>query len=485
MRPNSSIIKSWLNEPDLYSQKKLNAFKSINNQADKNALSLFRQASKRIPAYKDFLKKHKIKPGLIKNIKDFDNVPQTTKTNYITEYSLSDRCWDGEIVDAHMVATSSGTTGKSHYWPRGVQQEIAGAEIHDLIFNSIFNTKDQTTLFVNAFSLGNWIAGMYTQACVYLLNLKSHNLTLTNPGYSQEDTIKVVKELSEHHQQTVIAGHPPMLKMILEYGVEHHINWKKRNVKLLTAGEGFSENWRDYVLGIMGQKNHSSIISIYGSADAGLMGFESPNTIALKRKTSTNPLLNKDIFSNERNPYIYQYDPRFKYLQCINSEITITADATMPLIKYNIHDHGDILKPSQVDKHLDKVGWQLPYVYIFGRSTINTTIFGLNIYPENVKAVLEHKSLQSTVTGKFKIETKFDSKQDQYLDLIVELKKGLKPSDKINNQIKKMFVEVVIGLNSEYNKAESVLGKKVHPLVNSVKFESPHHFPKNKMLKLA
>jgi phenylacetate-coenzyme A ligase PaaK-like adenylate-forming protein len=44
-------------------------------RGEKMALRLFRQMAERVPAYKDFLRKNKVKPEKINTIKDFKLVP--------------------------------------------------------------------------------------------------------------------------------------------------------------------------------------------------------------------------------------------------------------------------------------------------------------------------------------------------------------------------------------------------------------------------
>ena len=57
-------------------------------EGEKKALNLFKKAAKDVPAYKEFLKVHKIDPTKIKTIKDFKNIPITTKRSIIYSTTL-------------------------------------------------------------------------------------------------------------------------------------------------------------------------------------------------------------------------------------------------------------------------------------------------------------------------------------------------------------------------------------------------------------
>jgi phenylacetate-CoA ligase len=466
----NSLVSQYLNTRKV-------SLKGTNGE--KNTYTLFKKASRQIPAYKDFLAKNKIKPSLINNFLDFkNNVPLTTKENYINVYKLKSRCWGGNVSEAHTVAASSGSTGEPIFWPRYLDQEIQGAKVHELILKDILEVGENKTLIVNSFGLGNWIAGMYTEFCLYLDRLHGIKFTLASPGYNQEETLKIIKEFSPHFDQTIMICHPPVLKIMIESGLEQGINWKKLNMKFLSAGEGFSENWRDYLLSLVGQKDPlKTLVNIYGSADAGLIGFETPASIALRRKTSNDHKLNYEMFNSERNPYIYQYVPDMKFIESVNGEIVLTSDATAPLIRYNIHDRGGILNIENE--------YGIPFVYIFGRDHYLISLMGVNIYPENIKAVLEEKSLQPYLTGRFVTEKKENNNGNQKLYLKVELKSGVKPSHDLASRVKNNFVNIVKKLNSEYNQVESKFSEKMHPQVEFIRFQDPKFFPEGKIKKMS
>ncbi len=498
----NTVFQRYLtSSPNSY-LKQIGESTQLKKNADQKALKIFSLAAKRIPAYKDFLQQFSIKPELIKTIKDFAEVPYTTKDNYILSYPIEKRCWDGDLTQTHMLAASSGSTGEPTFWPRQLDQEVEGALIHEYLFEKVFSVRSKKTLFVNSFGLGNWIAGMYTQMCIYLNRLHDLPITIANPGYNQEETFRVIKAFSPFYQQTIIACHPPILKMMIENGTKSGIDWSKLNVRFLGAAEGFSENWRDYLLSLVNQTDSArTIINIYGSADAGLMGFETPLSIMLHRETARNHQLNQLLFNSERNPYLYQFDPTIKYLESINGNIAITMDATMPLIKYNIKDQGDVLDNQHLlattEQHSSELldvykktsivpkDWPLPFVYIFGRDQFMITLYGVNIYPENLKAVFEHPDLQQHLTGRFSTEKMQDDNQDHYLHIRLELKPNRRPSKYLAEKTRSIFIKTLKELNSEYNQVEDKFGTKMHPTFKFHRFQHPEFFPEGKTKKMS
>ena len=123
-------------------------------KGEERALKLFHTAAVKIPAYKDFLQKHKIKQENIKTIEDFRQVPFCDKKNYIRKYPLEKRCWDGQLDSANILAMSSGTSGEPTLWARGGFQEFEAAVIHELIYRYLFDIQKYQTLLIIVFQMG-------------------------------------------------------------------------------------------------------------------------------------------------------------------------------------------------------------------------------------------------------------------------------------------------------------------------------------------
>ena len=59
----------------------------------------------------------------------------------------------------------------------------------------------------------------------------------------------------------------------------------------------------------------TSIVSIYGTADAGVIAVETPLTVALRRWLAARPADAAALFGHERLPSLLQYDPYNRYLE--------------------------------------------------------------------------------------------------------------------------------------------------------------------------
>ncbi|HVA96269.1 MAG TPA: hypothetical protein VND99_01320 [Candidatus Acidoferrales bacterium] len=491
---NDSLLQSWLKKDITEDAPLLNDEEKITKQAEKRVLSLFTQAATRVPAYKKFLQKHGVNPSLIKTIADYHKLPVTTKENYIDMYNFKDRCWDGTFESMHMISTSSGTTGKPHYWPRNFENEIEGAYVHELLFREVFHIDTQKTLFINGFALGNWIAGTFTSACVNLVSLKGYPLTMMSPGYVTDSILEVLEEVAGEFEQVIISGHVPFLKEIAELAAKKKVN--TQNIKLLGTGQGITENWREYLLKTLDSSSDNTVINLYGSADAALMGFETPLSVILRKQFYNNSALNKRFFGQDRVPSLYNYDPRFTYFEVDNGELCITKNLGCPLFRYNIHDEGGIISYEEMVTMLDKSealpsylkqlrtgGWKLPFVYLFGRDKFMVKIYGANIYSEHVQHALNHNTLQPLITGRYLMEMNYNEENNPELVCRVELNPELQDSPELAQLIEQVFVDEITKINSEYQDVLSRMGHKVRPKIKLYEHGNQDYFSRDKIKK--
>lgn len=467
-------------------------------EGEKQALGIFHSASERVPAYKDFLKKHNVNPRAIKTLEDFRQVPPTTKENYIEKYDIEKRCWNGNFSDIHVISTSSGTSGEPHFWPRNLSSEVEGAYMHELLLSSVYDMKKKKTLFLNGFPMGSWIAGTFTLACTHLMSWKGYPLVSINPGYSDDPIILLLEKMASKFEQTIISGHTPFLKEVVEMAVKKGINFRKTKVILLGTGQGITENWRAYILKLLASNDYyHTMLNLYGSADANLMGFETPFSIFLRKILSNNQKLKKKVFNDERLPSLYNFDPRITYIEEKEGQLHITKDTGSPLIRYNIQDEGSVLSFQNlmdffphIDQKLKREEQQiltmrLPFVYLFGREKFMVKIYGANVYSEHVQHALNHKKLQPILTGRYILEMGYDANQNPQMICRVELIEGVNRENNHRTMIEEIFVEQVRKINSEYNYVLNEMGMKARPVIMIHLHGDSKYFPKGVLKKTA
>lgn len=453
---------------------------------EKMAIKLFQSAALRVPAYKDFLKSNKINPEKIKTIADFSKINPINKKNYLLYYPLEKLCWDGEIGKTDMISLSSGSSGKPFFWPRSRDQEDETALVHEAFLLDSFGIDKNSTLLIVSFAMGMWVAGTLTHRAAQSV-AERYKMTVITPGINKHDILNIIKELGDKYDQIVIAGYPPFVKDIVDEGANQNLNWKKFKLKFLFAAESFSEKWRDYIYDKVGSKNPlKDSLNIYGTADSLILGHETPLSILVRRLVNdSGGNLYRDIFKHDsRVPTLIQYNPAHRYFEALNSNLIFSAFSGIPLIRYEIGDTGDIIGHAKMASHLKAYGidlnkkaklenisnWRLPFLYVQGRSDFTASLYGINIYPENIRDALNHKDIDKDLSGKFVMSTKNDKKMAQYLEISVELKDGVLGSRPDLNGIQRTIIDTLRAKNKEYDALYKTIKSQAEPVVKLCKY---------------
>jgi phenylacetate-CoA ligase len=500
-----SAFQDFLNTPlDL----RLNRYQ--NDSPQTTVLSLFRDVAAQVPAYKAFLKEQDIDPASIQTFEDFQTLPLITKENYLQRHPLADLCRGGQLETCDMIAVSSGSTGKPTFWPRFLADELQIVTRFEQIFHDSFYADTRRTLAVICFTLGTWVGGIYTTNCCRYLASKGYSITVIAPGNNKEEIFRVVQELGTAFEQVVLLGYPPFIKDVIDTGKARGVEWQKYNIKMVFAGEVFSEEWRSLVGERVGSIHPCyDCASLYGTADAGVLGNETPLSICIRRFLAENPDASRALFGESRLPTLVQYDPLSRFFEVKDGTLLFSGDNGIPLIRYHISDTGGIIYYEEMLKFLSEWGFdpvaelslvgqtsslpaerggqdahptrdirgihQLPFAYVFGRSNFTVSYFGANIYPENVTVGLEQPGIKEWVTGKFVLQVKENADKNRFLSVVVELAPGVEGSEEKTEAIANSILSQLRRLNSEF--ANYVPPEYQTPQVTLTPSGDPEYFP--------
>jgi phenylacetate-CoA ligase len=458
-------------------------------EAEQRALALFHSVVTTVPAYRAFLAEHDVDPAAVCTISDFRTLPLLTKDNYLRRHPLAQLCRNGQLASCDMIAVSSGSTGEPTFWPRSVADELTVATRFEQVFHDSFGADRRTTLAVVCFTLGTWVGGMYTAGCCRHLAAKGYPITVITPGSNVAEILRVVTALGPQFEQVVLLGYPPFLKGVIDTGLARGVPWPDYHVKLVLAGEVFSEEWRTLVgerLG--GGELCFGSASLYGTADAGVLATETPLSICIRRYLAAHPAAAQELFGEPRLPTLAQYDPRSRLFETHDGTLLFTGDNGIPLIRYHIADTGGLTSFGAMLTFLAGHGFdpaaelgpgrpirELPFVHVFGRSQFTVSYFGANIYPENVTAGLEQPPVAGWVTGKFVMESREDADHDRSLVIAVELAPGVAGTAEMRRGIAQSIADQLRRLNSEF--AHYTPPEHQLPQVSLHQAGDPEYFP--------
>ena len=490
----------FFNNEKSRTEKILKAIKEKNSdfwmkEREKSSLALFKKAAKNVPAYKDFLQKNKIQAEKIKTWQDFQNVPPMDKKNYLRQYPLEQLCWDGSLKKPLVFTSTSGSTGEPFYFPRLEKIDWQYSILQELFLEQSSIVNNEPILVIVCFGMGVWIGGLISYEAFEMASRRSdYSVSILTPGINKEEIFKALKKLSPKFAQTILVGYPPFIKDLIDEASGRDINLSKINLRLVFAAEVFTENFRDYIVQKARIRSpYLDIIHIYGSADIGAMAWETGGATLIKRLSMGNKNLFNKLFSNiNKTPTLAQFNPSFVSFEAPDGEVFLTGDNAIPLIRYAIGDRGGVFSFKDAVSNLKQYGCdikdeinkagingyvnELPFVYIYERSDMSTTLYGLQIFPEIIRDALISGVAADYLTGKFSLSTKFDANQDQYLEINIELR-----NDKIiNDQFKKALTDLIVSTlcikSSEFNELNNHLKERAAPKLVFWPFEHPEHF---------
>lgn len=495
-------MKKFLLPPQLNNPKKLlRELKARPEQywvrrGEKQALRLFHAMAERVPAYKNFLKKHKIRAGTIKTIQDFKAIPPIDKDNYLRAYQLNQLCWDGKLKEKPWVFSStSGSTGEPFYFPRQELQDEQYATLAELYLLTNFSIDTRSTLYINCFPMGAWIGGVFTyEAITTIARRRNYPLSIISPGIQKEEILRAIKRLGGNFDQILIGAYGPFLKDILDDGMRAGIDWKKYNLGFIFSAEGFSETFRDYVLETVGAKDiYRTTLNHYGTVDLGTMSYETPISILIRRMAVEDFDLYKKLFGNiTKLPTLTQYLPELFYFEEQNGSLFCSAFSGLPLVRYDLKDNGGVVNFNEMNERLEASGknltqearkakiastlWKLPFVYVYERSDLSVSLYAFQVYPETIRRALQVKNLQKHVTGKFTMMVQYTKQHEQYLELHVELKADISATPILKKRIQKYVFAQLLKENSEYRETYKEKGSHLLPRIVLWPYEDSHYF---------
>jgi phenylacetate-CoA ligase len=492
---------------------------------EKRLLDLVEVAKRDVDAYKAVLSGIELSPQ-VSSLADFkEKCPFLAKQNFINVFSLKDRCRLGDLGSLEMIHVSSGSTGQPTYWARSVADELASAMRFEQIFRDSFDVSSISTLAVICFPLGSWVGGIFTYCCMRYLNMKGYRMTTVTPGNNPDEILKLVTSLSPLYEQTVLLGYPPFVRAVLDKGfaLPSPVNWAAMNLRLVLAGEVFSEEWRTLICTKCNIANpQKSVVSIYGTADAGVLGCETELSAIIRKYLADHPNVARELFKKDRIPSLLQYDPTSKLfetkpdddtlvfsslpiLNCASPATRVDHDGseelTMPAIRYSIGDSGGLIGFEDLTKFLGRRGFdaiselrsryaadhasmlfrKLPFVWVFGRAFWCVSMFGANVYVENIMIGLEQLDVQPFVTGKFilglteSVPQGASTAEGIRLLIKVELNQKTAASVEIERAIAESVKAQLLRLNSEYKHYVPV--EYQLPIIQLFSHGDPQYFP--------
>lgn len=449
------------------------------------ALATFLNAVAHIPAYQKFLLDHGFDHATVHALEDFERIPVMTKKNYIGEYALNERMLNGDIAGAQIISSSSGSSGEPTFFVRGPLSIAQSVELHRRILAG-FGLGGGSTLVVVALAMGNWIGGTYTMEAAEKLSEEGLRIVVVTPGVDKKSVLQTMKTLGSMFDHVVLVGYPPFVRDVIDAAGDEV---RDQNIYLILAGEAIGEDRRDSLLNALGKPGRvEDVCVVYGTADAGMIGHETPSSIAIKRLALTHPTIDDVLFGGDAETATFvEYDPSMRFIETEDDGHLLLTVESSDLLRYRINDVGRVWTGDDLRLVLAEHGCHVNvmtstadagFVVLKRRSDIAVSFYAINIYPEPIRASLADPQLTDMLTGKFTIERLPGAGMGpDALGLDVELRDGVDLSigsrEELVRRMRAIVTDGLVRSNSEYRELLRQEGARVEPRVALHSFGSP------------
>jgi phenylacetate-CoA ligase len=419
----------------------------IVSYGEKLLIKAFHRAARRVPAYKDLLKKKGIDPSRVTDVETFKKLlPIITKEDIFPNYEIEDLCIDGRLDSMKNPMSSSGFSGLFSFGINTGENLLNAEKSIDTALDYTFHISRKKTFMINCVPMGVKIPT---------------SLPVADCSVRSDMALAIYKKFAPKFEQTIFVSDPHFLKKLAEDGLDQGIDWKKENVHLISGEDWFSESFRNYLGSILGtdwsNTKRGFVGATMGIAELDLNLFhESPHTIQIRRAAQEDKNLRYALFGNEVEvcPILFHYYPHRIFLEALGEEnepselvfSMLSESLLIPLMRYNSKDMGMIFSYDKIKGILSQSGFghlcpelKLPIVAVGGRKGRCVTTDGISIYPEEVKQGLYCDfGVAAATTGYFRLRKDLNK-----ILIEIQLRENINKTSELESSFQKAIAHYV------------------------------------------
>jgi len=394
----------------------------------------------------------------------WEELPILTKDNFYAANPWREYLPKESYRDIYSILRSSGTTnadgtGRGFFWPQLRSHDIAlGPQLQARLIET-FQLDVRKTLVIVGLSLGSWAGGEQFSFIFKSLALQNgFPLVVFSPGNQHAEILELIDAIHQEVDQIIIALCPSAIFYLEKLAEQTGRILPLAKIAFLVTGEPFLEELRLDWARRAGRKGHEpTILSVYGSADTGILGAESAPLIRLRQFLHAHPDVAHELgFAAASIPNLYHMQPGEAFYEVVDGELVITRWQGIPLARYNLKDrvrlyswpmlcqtlaladHGNaVLWSKLADQSLSDV------ISVAGRAHGCLFLCGSNIFESMLEAVFSRSDLRDLSTGMFCVWTELDGGR-QVLCWEVELKEGqAEPNELAIQQLHDQLVQLL------------------------------------------
>jgi phenylacetate-CoA ligase len=394
----------------------------------------------------------------------WDELPILTKDNFYAANPWREYVPKDSYRDIYSILRSSGTTsadgsGRGFFWPQLRSRDIAlGQELQARLIET-FQLDVRKTLVIIGLSLGSWAGGEQFSFIFKSLALQNGlPLVVFSPGNQHAEILELIDAVHQEFDQILIALCPSAIFYLEKLAEQMRRTFPLEKTAFLVTGEPFPEDLRlDWARRVRREAHEPAILSVYGSADTGILGAESAALIRVRQFLHARPEVARELdFAWASIPNLYHLQHEGAFYEVVDGDLVITRWQGIPLARYNLKDQVQIyswpaLCRTLASADLGSAGlWSeladQPHpavISVAGRSHGCLFLCGSNIFESMLESVFLRSDLRDLSTGAFCAWTELDAGR-QVLCWQVELKEGRgEPNEQATRQLHDQLVRLL------------------------------------------
>jgi phenylacetate-CoA ligase len=369
----------------------------------------------------------------------WERIPLLTKKGFYAAKSWRDLVPEEARRDVFAVIRSSGSTsggaGGGFFWP---QLKSSAARLAPLYADTLIQTfalRDKGTLVITGLSMGSWAGGEQFSFMFKSLALRPDlRVVVFSPGNQHAEILEIIEACHEDFEQIIVGLCPSAIFYLERLAQQKGQVLPLAKMRFWVTGEPFPEAMRLDLQARSGARE-PSMLSVYGSADTGVIGVESPALIRLRQELSANSDWALELgMASRLVPNLYHLVPGAAYYERVADELVVTQWQGVPLVRYNLQDRARLFSWKELRAFMSAKNpaqsafWEnkdlegLPdVVSVEGRSQGCVFLCGSNIFESMIQESFALSRLETIGSGHFVCWTEIEQGQ-QVLCWQIELK---------------------------------------------------------------
>ncbi len=388
--------------------------------SQETARQVVRRAAREVSAYQTFLAEHDGSPD-----DPWERLPVTDKTTYLSRFPFSERV-GGDFANTFTIFSSSGSSGQPFYWPQLKDGHADSADKLRQFLETAFRIRERKTLAIVGLALGSWIGGDHFSWVLKSMAVRlPYPFAVFSPGNKHDEIIAMIESATPFVDQIILFVCPSAIGHLLLRARQNGRTLPLTKLRYIVIGEPFPESMRGQLHQEAGAPPTEPVMfSIYGSADTGVLGVESPASVALRQVCHVDPVVRAGLGFETGTPHFFHLADPTAYIESLAGELCVTKWQGVPLLRYNLHDRVELLRWSDVRQVVQNHDELPDLMAILGRADRCLILCGTNLTEFMLNEALRCPELQDLLTGLYRAAIIFEEGR-QRLDLTLEFRNGV------------------------------------------------------------